>query len=75
MGAEARLTPNAKVIGEYLSAVPFGADADIDGGLLTLGFRLHGDCLAADIAGTRPIPDSDMGSFFMWPMLVVSYRY
>jgi len=75
LGAEGRLTPHVKFIAEYLSAVPFGEGANIGGGLLTMGLRLHGDRLSADIAGTRPITDSDLGSFFMWPMLVVSYRY
>ena len=30
--------------------------------------------LAADIAGVRPITDADLGSFVLWPLLVVSYR-
>jgi hypothetical protein len=75
IGAEGRLTPHIKAIGEYVSAAPFGDAADFDGGLLTLGVRLHGENLSADIAGTRPITDNDLGSFTFFPMLVVSYRY
>jgi hypothetical protein len=75
LGAECRVTPHAKFLGEYLSAMPFDADGDFNAGLLTVGFRLHGDHLSADIAGTRPIVSADLGSFFMWPLLVVSYRY
>jgi hypothetical protein len=43
--------------------------------LLSFGLRLHGEHLAADIAGTRPITSGDLGSFFLMPLLVVSYRY
>jgi hypothetical protein len=75
IGAEGRIGPHAKFIAEYLSALPFGVEADVDGGLLTVGFRIHGERISADIAGTRPLTDSDLGSFFMWPLLVVSYRY
>jgi hypothetical protein len=75
IGAEGRLTPHIKAIGEYVSAAPFGDAADFDGGLLTLGVRLHGENLSADIAGTRPITEGDLGSFIFFPMLVVSYRY
>jgi hypothetical protein len=75
LGAEGRLTPHIKAIGEFVSAAPFGDPAEFDGGLLTLGLRLHGENLSADIAGTRPITDGDLGSFIFFPMLVVSYRY
>ncbi|MEO7423734.1 MAG: hypothetical protein ABI036_01015 [Fibrobacteria bacterium] len=75
LGAEARLGPHSKFLAEYISAVPFVSDSGIDGGLFTVGIRLHGEHLAADIAGTRPITDSDLSSFFLWPLLVVSYRY
>lgn len=73
-GAEARLTDHAKLMVEFLTAAPFDADNDIEGGLLTLGFRLHGERLAADIAGLRPTGE-DMGDLFLWPLLVVSYRF
>jgi hypothetical protein len=75
LGGEARIGPHAKFIGEFLSALPFGAGTDVDGGLLTVGVRIHGDRISADIAGTRPITDSDLGSLLLWPLLVVSYRY
>ena len=75
VGMETRLTPHVKILAEYLSAVPVGTGADIDGGLLSLGVRLHGDRLSADIAGTRPIGEGDFDSFLFWPLLVVSYRY
>jgi hypothetical protein len=75
LGMEARLTPHVKALAEYLSAVPVGTGADIDGGLLSLGIRLHGDRLSADIAGTRPIAEGDLDGFLFWPLLVVSYRY
>jgi hypothetical protein len=75
-GAEGRLTPHVKALAEFVSAVPAGKDFDINGGLLTLGIRLHGDRLAADIAGTRPmIKGESAEGLLFWPLLVVSYRY
>lgn len=74
VGAEFRLTRNAKFIGEFLNTAPFGNDDDFDGGLLTLGFRLHGNRLSADIAGLRPILSDNPEGLFLWPLLVVSYR-
>lgn len=73
-GLETTITPHVKLMGEYLSAAPFDPDNDFSTGFLTVGFRLHGSRLAADIAGIRPITDEDLGSFFLWPLLVVSYR-
>jgi hypothetical protein len=75
LGGEARIGPHAKFIGEFLSALPVGTGADVDGGLLTVGVRIHGERISADIAGTRPITESDLGSLLLWPLLVVSYRY
>jgi hypothetical protein len=73
-GGEARLTPNAKFMAEYLSASPF--DPTESGvGLLTLGFRLHGTRLSADIAGIRPIMDEDLEGLLFYPLLNVGYRF
>ncbi|MBW8890510.1 MAG: hypothetical protein JF616_22385 [Fibrobacteres bacterium] len=38
------------------------------------GFRLHGERLAADIAGLRPFTGTGVGKIILWPLLVVSYR-
>lgn len=73
-GAEARMSPYSKMIVEYLSGAPFDPKNDFNGGILTLGVRLHGNRLSADIAGMRPITDSDLGSFVFWPLLIVTYR-
>jgi hypothetical protein len=72
-GFEARLTPNAKFILEYLSAFPLEDGTDENLGVLTFGFRLHGSRLSADIAGFRPIGE-DFGDLILLPLLVVSYR-
>lgn len=74
MGAEIRLTPHSKLMAEYLSVAPFDPDQEIDGGLLTLGFRLHGARLSADIAGMRPLGSGENGGLIFLPLLVVSYR-
>jgi hypothetical protein len=74
LGAEAVLTPHAKFLIEYVSAAPFTADNSFKGGFLTLGFRLHGERLAADIAGIRPFVSGGTDDLLLWPLLVVSYR-
>ncbi|HLP40188.1 MAG TPA: hypothetical protein VK465_01665, partial [Fibrobacteria bacterium] len=74
IGTEARITRNAKFMAEFLSAAPFDPEADVDGGLLTLGIRLHGDRLSADIAGLRPMVEGESMDIVFFPLLVVSYR-
>lgn len=74
MGAEVRISRNAKFMAEFLSAAPFDPEADVDGGLLTLGIRLHGDRLSADIAGLRPMVEGESMDLVFFPLLVVSYR-
>ncbi len=74
IGCDAVLTPHAKFLFEYVSAAPLNADNSFKGGLLTLGFRLHGERLAADIAGLRPFTGDHMDELILWPLLVVSYR-
>jgi hypothetical protein len=74
IGCDAVLTPHAKFLVEYVSAAPFEADNSFKGGLLSFGFRLHGERLAADIAGLRPFTGTGVGEIFLWPLLVVSYR-
>jgi hypothetical protein len=54
-GIEYRVTPHSKFMLEMLSATPFDFEAQ-NFGLLTIGIRLHGDRLSADIAGFRPQP-------------------
>jgi hypothetical protein len=73
-GAEARLTPNAKFMVEYLNAFPFTPE-ESGIGVFTIGFRLHGTRLSADIAGFRPVTDEDMGDLFLYPLLNVGYRF
>jgi hypothetical protein len=73
-GFEARMTEHSKFMAEYLSAAPYGEGGLAGNGLFTLGFRLHGTRLSADIAGIRPLVDEDLDDFFLWPLLVVSYR-
>jgi hypothetical protein len=73
-GAEIRLTSNAKFMVEYLNALPFTPEEE-NIGLLTLGFRLHGNRLSADIAGIRPVSDADMGDVLFYPLLNVGYRF
>jgi hypothetical protein len=68
------LTPSAKFMVEYLSAAPF--DPGESGvGLLTIGFRLHGTRLSADIAGFRPVVDEDLDGLLFYPLLNVGYRF
>jgi hypothetical protein len=71
---EGVLTPNAKFIAEYVSAAALETDNSFKGGLMTVGFRLHGARLAADIAGVRPFLGNGWGELILWPLLVVSYR-
>jgi hypothetical protein len=73
-GAEVRLTPNAKFMIEYLNALPFTPEEE-NIGILTIGFRLHGTRLSADIAGVRPIVDEDMDGLLFYPLLNVGYRF
>lgn len=68
-GAEVRLTANAKFIAEY-----YGPTEEPEVGFMTLGFRLHGDKLSADIAGVRPL-EAEGGDFLFFPLLVVNYRF
>jgi hypothetical protein len=73
-GAEFRLTPTAKFMVEYLNAFPFSPE-ESEVGVFTIGFRLHGTRLSADIAGFRPVTDEDMGDLFLYPLLNVGYRF
>ncbi len=72
-GGEIRLTPNAKLMAEYLSAAPFNPEED-GIGVMTIGFRLHGTRLSADIAGFRPVGE-DAGDLIFLPLLNVGYRF
>lgn len=74
LGAEGRFTAHAKFIIEYLNAAPFTDESDFDGGLLTLGIRLHGSRLSADIAGMRPLTDKS-GDLIFLPLLIITYRF
>jgi hypothetical protein len=59
---------------EYLNAFPFSPE-ESEVGVFTIGFRLHGTRLSADIAGFRPVTDEDMGDLFLYPLLNVGYRF
>lgn len=59
---------------EYLNALPFTPEEESIG-VLTLGFRLHGTRLSADIAGFRPVVDAGMGDLLFYPLLNVGYRF
>jgi hypothetical protein len=72
-GLEARLTANSKFMAEILSAIPFDVHTD-NIGLLTMGIRLHGERLSADIAGFRPLSEAG-DSFLFWPLLNIGYRF
>jgi hypothetical protein len=68
-GSEVRLGAHAKFIIEYVSAGEF-----VDGGLLNLGFRLHGERLSADIAGIRSL-SAEGTDLLLIPLVIVNYRF
>jgi hypothetical protein len=73
-GAEIRLTRHVKLIGEFTNVQPLFFDSDEIKGLINFGLRLHGAKLAADLAGIRPVTDEDLGNFFAFPLITISYR-
>jgi hypothetical protein len=75
-GMEIRGTRHVKLMAEYMNSTPFNIfndDDEIDG-MITVGLRIHGAKLSADIAGVRPLTDNDLGDFFAFPLLTISYR-
>jgi len=74
LGVEAVLTRHAKFLVEYLSTDPFYSDNSFQGGVFSLGFRVHDERLAADIAGLRLFQPQDPNQLKLLPLIVLSYR-
>ncbi|MBU1700866.1 MAG: hypothetical protein KJ927_18125 [Candidatus Eisenbacteria bacterium] len=75
VGADARLSQNIKLIGEYVDVSSFTSFDDDDEyiGLINVGIRFFGRQMAFSLTGFRPLRDT--GDFIAFPMASFSYLW
>lgn len=75
LGTDVRVNDNFKIIGEYLRG---GTSFDPSGklALASLGVRLHGERISADIAAVRPVEgEISLGDLWFVPLVNIGYRF
>ena len=72
LGGDFVLTPNVKFIAEIIGGGLLDKMDNLS--ILTVGFRLHGKKISADIAGIRPL-NKDSGDLIFWPLVTIGYHF
>jgi hypothetical protein len=70
IGTEGQITPRSKLIVELFNYAPFQDSANIN--YLSLGFRLFGERLSADIGAIEPLSENLSGVFLLIPYVAIA---